>query len=116
IAIHIDQGGHWDKTEWFFDHLNATHVHYDIIAESFYPPWGHGTLDDLWNNMQHCAQKYPGKKFLVMETGYNPSHQRGNKDMLWPVTPEGRLQFMVDLVNTVRKAPNGMGVIYWAPE
>jgi len=116
IAIHIDQGGHWDKTEWFFDHLNAAHVHYDIIAESFYPPWRHGTLDDLWDNMRHCAKKYPGKKFLVMETGYNPSHEPDNKDMLWPVTSEGRLQYMVDLVNTVRKAPNGMGVIYWAPE
>jgi hypothetical protein len=23
---------------------------------------------------------------------------------------------MVNLVNTVRKAPNGLGVLYWAPE
>lgn len=116
VAIHIDQGGHWDNTEWFFDHLKAAHVHYDIIAESFYPPWGHGTLKDLWNNMQHCAQRYPGKQFLIMETGYNLSHVPNNRDMLWPNTPQGRLQFLVDLVNTVRKAPNGMGVVYWAPE
>jgi arabinogalactan endo-1,4-beta-galactosidase len=116
IAIHIDQGGHWDNTKWFFDHLNAAHIHFDIIAESFYPPWGHGTLDDLWMNMQYCAQRYPGKQFLVMETGYTPSHSSNNNDMLWPVTSEGRLQFMVDLVNTVRKTPNGLGVVYWAPE
>jgi arabinogalactan endo-1,4-beta-galactosidase len=115
IAIHIDQGGHWNNTEWFFDHLNAAHVRYDIIAESFYPPWGHGTLDDLWNNMNQCARKYH-KDFVVMETGYNPSHLPDNQDMLWPVTPQGRLQFMVDLVNTVRKAPYGLGVVYWAPE
>ena len=115
IAIHIDQGGHWNNTEWFFDHLNAAHVRYDIIAESFYPPWGHGTLDDLWYNMNRCARKYH-KDFLVMETGYNPSHLPDNQDMLWPVTPQGRLQFMVDLVNTVRKAPHGLGVVYWAPE
>ena len=38
------------------------------------------------------------------------------QDMLWPVTPQGRLQFMVDLVNTVKKAPNGLGVMDWAPE
>jgi arabinogalactan endo-1,4-beta-galactosidase len=35
---------------------------------------------------------------------------------LWPTTPEGQLQFMVDMVNTVRKGPNGAGVFYWAPE
>ncbi|MFY9747929.1 MAG: glycosyl hydrolase 53 family protein, partial [Acidobacteriaceae bacterium] len=115
IAIHIDKGGHWDTTEWFFDHLNAAHVPYDIIAESFYPPWGHGTLEELRNNMQECARRYH-KDFLVMETGYTPSHAPNNQDMLWPVTPQGRLQFMVDLVNTVRKAPNGLGVLYWAPE
>ena len=115
IAIHIDKGGHWDTTEWFFDRLNKAHVHYDIIAQSFYPPWGHGTLDDLWNNMNQCAQRYR-KDFIVMETGYLPSHVADKTDMMWPVTPQGRLQFMVDLVNTVKKAPHGLGVMYWAPE
>lgn len=115
IAIHIDQGGHSDTTEWFFDHITAAHVPYDIIAESFYPPWGHGTLDGVRNNMNQCAQRYR-KDFLIMETGYEPSHVANNNDMLWPVTPEGRLQFMVDLVNTVQKAPRGLGVLYWAPE
>jgi hypothetical protein len=31
--------------------------------------------------------------------------------MLWPETPEGRLQFMVDIVNTIKKAPRGLGVM-----
>ena len=115
ISIHIDKGGHWDTTEWYFDHLNAAHVHYDIIAQSFYPPWGHGTLDDLWNNMNQCAQRYH-KDFIVMETGYLPVRVANQSDMMWPVTPAGRLQFMVDLVNTVQKAPHGLGVMYWAPE
>jgi arabinogalactan endo-1,4-beta-galactosidase len=115
IAIHIDKGGHWDTTEWFFDHLNAAHVPYDIIAQSFYPPWGHGTLADLQNNMNQSAHKFH-KDFLVMETGYTPPRVANQADMLWPVTPQGRLQFMVDLVKTVKKAPGGLGVIYWAPE
>ncbi len=115
IAIHIDRGGDWATTQWFFDHLDAAHVHYDIIAESFYPPWRHGTLDDLWTNMQQSAKRFD-KDFLVAETGYGPSHYPDNPDMPWPVTPQGRLQFMVDLVNTVRKAPHGLGVMYWAPE
>lgn len=115
IAIHIDRGGDWATTKWFFDHLNAAHVPYDIIAESFYPPWRHGTLAQLQQNMQESARRYH-KDFLVAETGYGPSHARDNPDMLWPVTPQGRLQFMVDLVNTVRRAPRGLGVLYGAPE
>jgi arabinogalactan endo-1,4-beta-galactosidase len=114
IAIHIDKGGNWDTTEWFFDHITAAHVQYDIIAQSFYPPWGHGTLDDLWTNMKNCAKRYH-KDFLVAETGYGPPHGKNN-DMLWPITPQGRLQFMVDLVDAVKKAPRGIGVMYWAPE
>jgi arabinogalactan endo-1,4-beta-galactosidase len=115
IAIHIDQGANWRVTRWYFDHLTDAHVDYDIIAQSFYPPWHHGTLEGLWNNMNQCAQRYH-KDFAVVETGYGGSHVPNNPDMLWPVTPEGRLQYLVDLVNTVRKAPRGVAVMYWAPE
>ena len=31
-------------------------------------------------------------------------------------TPEGRLQYMADIVRTVKAAPRGLGVLYWAPE
>jgi arabinogalactan endo-1,4-beta-galactosidase len=115
IAVHIDKGGNWEVTRWFFDHINAAQVQYDIIAQSFYPPWRHGTLEDLWNNMNQCAQRYD-KDFAVVETGYERSHFENNEFMKWPVTPEGRLQFMADLVNTVRKAPRALAVMYWAPE
>jgi arabinogalactan endo-1,4-beta-galactosidase len=114
IAIHIDRGGDWATTQWLFDHLEAAHVDYDIIAQSFYPPWRHGTLQQLWDNMQACARRYH-KDFLVAETGYGRSQLPDNPDMLWPITPQGRLQFMVDLVNTVQQA-HGLGVMYWAPE
>ncbi|HXY69531.1 MAG TPA: glycosyl hydrolase 53 family protein [Gemmatimonadales bacterium] len=115
IAIHIDRGGDWPKTKWFFDHLEAAQVDYDIIAQSFYPEWRHGTLEQLWTNMDSCAARYH-KDFLVAETGYGSSHVTDNPDMLWPLTPEGRLQFMVDLVTTMRRAPRGIGAMYWAPE
>jgi arabinogalactan endo-1,4-beta-galactosidase len=115
IAIHIDRGGDWPKTRWFFDHLAAAQVDYDIIAQSFYPEWGHGTLEQLLQNMDSCAARYH-KDFLVAETGYGHSHVAVNPDMMWPLTPEGRLQFMVDLVTTMEKAPRGIGAMYWAPE
>jgi arabinogalactan endo-1,4-beta-galactosidase len=115
IAIHIDRGGDWATTKWFFDHLEAANVDYDIIAQSFYPEWRHGTLEQLWANMNACWERYH-KDFLVAETGYGRSHLADNPDMMWPLTPEGRLQFMVDLVNTVKKAPGGIGAMYWEPE
>lgn len=115
IAIHIDKGADWKTTRWFFDHLNAAHVDYDIIAQSFYPEWNHGTLEQLWDNMHRCAERYQ-KDFAVVETGYGRSHVPDNKSMLWPETPEGRLQYMVDIINTVRMAPRGVAVMYWAPE
>jgi arabinogalactan endo-1,4-beta-galactosidase len=115
IAIHIDKGANWTVTQWFFDHLNVAHVEYDIVAQSFYPPWHHGTLEQLWENMNECAKRYD-KDFAVVETGYGRSRVENNPDMKWPETPEGRLQFMADLVNTVKKAPRGVSVMYWAPE
>jgi arabinogalactan endo-1,4-beta-galactosidase len=116
IAIHIDKGGSWEVTKWFFDHLNDAKVDYDIIVQSFYPPWGHGTLEQLWENMNQCDQRY-NKDFAVVETGYGRSRTgETNAFMKWPQTPEGRLQFMADLVNTVTKAPRGLSVMYWAPE
>lgn len=115
IAIHIDKGANWAVTRWFFDHLDEAHVPYDIIAQSFYPEWGHGTLEQVRDNMDRCAERYH-RDFLVVETGYGRSHVKDNPCMLWPQTPEGRLQFMADIVNTVRRAPRGLGVMYWAPE
>ncbi len=115
IVIHIDQGGNWPVTKWFFDHLEAAGVDYDIIAESFYPEWHHGTLEGLRSNMIECANRY-NKEFLVAETGYDSSRVENNEDMLWPVTAQGRLQFIADLLQTVEHSPNGIGVLYWAPE
>jgi arabinogalactan endo-1,4-beta-galactosidase len=56
IAIHIDQGGHWDKTKWFFDHVEAAKVPYDIIAQSCYPQYGHATPEELLDNMVQCSR------------------------------------------------------------
>ncbi len=115
IAIHIDRGADWPVTRWFFDHLGAAHVDYDIIAQSFYPEWNHGTLEQLEDNMNRCAARYH-KDFLVVETGYGASHVPDNPSMRWPETPAGRLQFMADLIHTIEEAPRAIGAMYWAPE
>ena len=118
IVIHIDCGGDWPITKWYLDHLAAANVDYDIIGQSFYPNY-HGTPDLLQTNMIECMKAYH-KPFMVVETGYaktgGDALMTRRKYNLWPGTPQGQLQFMVDLVNTVKRAPGGMGVFYWAPE
>ena len=118
IVIHIDCGGDWPVTKWYFDHLTAANVDYDIIGQSFYPNY-HGTPDLLQQNIVACAKAYH-KPFIVAETGYaktgGDALMSQRKYNLWPGTPEGQLQYMADLVNTVKRAPGGMGVFYWAPE
>ena len=52
----------------------------------------------------------------MVETGYGRSRVANNEDMMWPQTPEGRLQYMADIINTMKKAPHGVSVMYWAPE
>jgi arabinogalactan endo-1,4-beta-galactosidase len=94
-------------------------VQYDIIGESMYPEWKHGTPEQVQDLMVNVA-KYFNKPFIIAETGYPQSGgdtiAAANPYYLWPGTPEGQLQFMADLINTVKRGPNGLGVFYWAPE
>jgi arabinogalactan endo-1,4-beta-galactosidase len=117
IVVHIDCGGDWPVTQWWFDHITDAKVDYDIIGQSFYPRY-HGTPALLQKNILESSRRYK-KPVMVVETGY--PHSGGdqvltqNKYNFWPGTEEGQLQFMVDLVNTVKRA-GGTGVFYWAPE
>jgi arabinogalactan endo-1,4-beta-galactosidase len=118
IVIHIDCGGDWPVTQWFFDHLARAHVDYDIIGQSFYPFY-HGTPVELRENLVQCERAY-NKPFMVAETGYTQSGgdavMKQRKYNLWPGTPQGQLQFLADVISTVKDVPGGMGVYYWAPE
>jgi arabinogalactan endo-1,4-beta-galactosidase len=117
IIMHIDCGGDWPVTKWWFDHLTAAKVDYDVIGQSFYPRW-HGTLTLLQQNLVETSRRYK-KPIMVVETGYPQSGgdqvMTGNKYNVWPGTQEGQLQFMADLINTVKRV-GGTGVFYWAPE
>ena len=117
IVMHIDCGGDWPVTQWWFDHITDAKVDYDIIGQSFYPRY-HGTPALLQKNILESSRRYK-KPVMVVETGYPQSGGdqvlTQNKYNFWPGTEQGQLQFMVDLVNTVKRA-GGTGVFYWAPE
>jgi len=120
IVVHIDCGGDWPVTKWYFDHLNEAHVDYDIIGQSYYPNW-HGTIENLRDNLRETINHYH-KDVMVVETAY-PSRvidlaPAARKNMTWPMTPEGQKQFLTDVIKTVKEAPegHGIGVNYWRPE
>jgi arabinogalactan endo-1,4-beta-galactosidase len=117
IVMHIDCGGDWLVTQWWFDHITDAKVDYDIIGQSFYPRY-HGNPTLLQKNILETSRRYR-KPVMVVEAGYPQSGGdqvlSQNKYKLWPGSQDGQLQFMVDLVNTVKRA-GGTGVFYWAPE
>ncbi len=118
IVIHIDCGGDWPATRWFFDHLAKAEVDFDLIGQSFYPYY-HGTPADLQENLNQTFRAYR-KAILVAETGYARSGgdalRAARRYNLWPGTPDGQLQFLADVIGTVQHAAGGAGVFYWAPE
>jgi arabinogalactan endo-1,4-beta-galactosidase len=119
IIIHIDCGGDWPVTKWYFDHLAKAGVDYDIIGQSYYPNW-HGTMENVRDNLRNTIERYH-KDVMIVETAY-PSRDvhpslAAAKNMVWPMTPAGQEQFLADLIKTVKAAPEGrgIGVIYWHP-
>ncbi|MFI5279948.1 MAG: arabinogalactan endo-beta-1,4-galactanase [Gemmatimonadales bacterium] len=122
IMLHYSQGGSAGGTQWFFDHMDAYGVPYDIIGVSYYP-WWHGTLADLTADLNATAQRY-GKDVMVVETSYPwraggwESMAPNQAAMTWPVSPAGQAAFLRDLVAAVKAVPGGRGagVVWWYPE
>lgn len=114
ILIHIDRGGDWAGTRWFFDNLRLQQVEFDLIGESYYPFW-HGTLDALRNCLTNAAARY-GKPVIVAETAFPWSNSTNIVGI--PATPEGQVQFVVELASLVKAVPggNGIGIIWWGTE
>jgi arabinogalactan endo-1,4-beta-galactosidase len=122
IMLHYSQGGSSGGTQWFFDHMAAYGVPYDLIGLSYYP-WWHGTLAELQANLRATALRY-GRDVTVVETSY-PWRAGGWEGMAtnlaamtWPVSPQGQAQFLRDLLDAVAAVPNGhgAGVVWWYPE
>ena len=122
IMLHYAQGGNSGGTQWFFDHMDANGVPYDMIGLSYYP-WWHGTLGQLQANVRATALRY-GRDIMVVETSY-PWRAGGWEGMVtnstamtWPASPTGQAQFLRDVLDAVAAVPDhrGAGVIWWYPE
>jgi arabinogalactan endo-1,4-beta-galactosidase len=122
IMLHYGQGGATAGTQWFFDHMAAYGVPYDLIGLSYYPIY-HGPLAALQGNLQATAARY-GKDIVVVETSYPwraggwESMVTAQSAMAWTISTVGQAQFVRDLVDAVAATPGGRGagVLWWYPE
>ena len=122
IMLHYSNGASVSGTQWFFDHVAAQGVEYDMIGLSWYVFW-HGPLSALRANLHATAERY-GKPIMVVETTYpwrddwTPGSGAQVGWNAWEQTPEGQAEFLRDLIDTVAEVPDdlGAGVLWWYPE
>ena len=123
IIVHIDRGGDWATTMWFFDNLNNQGVPYDIIGESYYPFY-QGSPASLSNCLNNAATRY-GKPIIVAETAFPytntfPTSWTNNGASLYgyPLTKAGQVSFIATVAQIVKGLPGqlGLGVFYWGTE
>lgn len=120
IIVHIDRGGDWAGTMWFFDNLNAQSVPFDIIGESYYP-FFQGSPESLSNCLNNAAARY-GKPIIVAEDGFpwtNTCPSAWTNSLYgFPPTPAGQVSFIAALARIVKGVPNqlGAGFFYWGAE
>jgi arabinogalactan endo-1,4-beta-galactosidase len=114
IIIHIDRGGDWGATQWYFDHLTQQQVDFDILGESYYPFW-HGSLGALSNCLNNAANRYH-KPVIIAETAF-PWKNSTNIFGI-PASPEGQTQYLATLAQILKSIPNhlGAGVVWWGSE
>ena len=122
IMLHYSQGASIGGTQWFFDHVEAQGVDYDMIGLSWYVFW-HGPLSALRANLHATAARY-GKPIVIVETTYpwrtdwTPGGTVQPGWTAWSRTPDGQAAFLRDLIDTVAEVPDdlGAGVLWWYPE
>ncbi|MBI4326875.1 MAG: glycosyl hydrolase 53 family protein [Chloroflexi bacterium] len=119
--VHIDRGGDWNGTQWFFDNLRAQQVEFDIIGESYYP-WWHGSLDDLRCCLTNAASRY-AKPVIVAETAFSWATNSWDGAPLPPVVGikpgvSGQVEFVIALAKIVKSVPGGLGlgICWWGTE
>lgn len=113
IIVHIDRGGDWSTTQWFFDNLGTQGVPFDIVGESYYPFW-HGPLSSLSNCLNNAGNRYH-KPVIVAETAF-PWTNSYWTTAINGISPSitGQVQYVVALAPIIRGVSGGQGVgLFW---
>ena len=130
IMIHAHSGADNAISRWFYDHIVAEGVDFDVIGLSYYPFWQQwgNNLTNLELNLNDLSVRY-GKDIVIAETASPWSLENFDgfpnivNDPLqvhpgYPASVEGQQQFLEKLITILKEIPNqrGKGFFYYSPE
>jgi arabinogalactan endo-1,4-beta-galactosidase len=127
VMVHTDRGGDNGGSRYFYDHILAQGVQFDVIGLSYYPFW-HGSLAALRSNLNDLSNRY-GKDLILAETAYpwtfNNGDQLGNligspsqlpDGGSFPATQSGQAAYFEQLRTVLAAVPAGRGAGFFAWE
>ena len=129
IMVHIDRGGDNGGSRYFYDHVLAKGVAFDVIGLSYYPFW-HGSLSALRGNLNDLSSRYR-KDLVVVETSYPWTLSDGDTEAnfistpsqlpdggAFPATRTGQAAYFEELRAVLAAVPSGRGAGFhdWSPE
>ncbi|HTS16378.1 MAG TPA: glycosyl hydrolase 53 family protein [Verrucomicrobiae bacterium] len=117
IVVHIDRGGDWAATEWYFDNLIKQDVPFDIIGQSYYPSL-HGSLEDLQTCLSNAVLRYD-KPVFVAETSFPWANSFSDRTIVgFTPSPAGQAEYIKAVGHIVEGLPggNGAGIFWWGSE
>lgn len=124
IMLHNAEAGNYGHQEWWYSHIIAEGVPFDIIGLSYYPYW-HGTLENLQSSLNALSARFD-KDIVLVEFAYPFTLE--NDDFLenivrdpamltagFPASPQGQRVMTRKIMNIVGEIPDGhgLGVFYW---
>ena len=117
-VLHVDDGSDQEMCLAFYDNCIERGVQFDVIGLSYYTTWC-GSLNDLSAAMFSLADRY-GKFICVVENSqpWCPGEYTFTGETeKYPCTILGQKQFLVDLMNRIKRVPDGLGIGYiaWEP-
>ncbi len=127
LILHLERSHDKAVYREFLSETAARGVDYDILGVSYYPYW-HGTMDQLFDNLNACRAF--GKDIMIVETGYGftfESYISGGGEarlvvdanrlsqlglqMKYPLSPEGQAGFVRELL--ARAKSSGLAAVFW---
>jgi arabinogalactan endo-1,4-beta-galactosidase len=119
IVIHIDRGDQKGVVRWFFDHLRAQQVEFDVIGLSYYPDKT-SKLSNLQASVDDAAERY-GCPILIAETAFPAIGREPGVEATIDgieVSTAGQAKFAQTLCVLLKKIPQdrGLGVSWWGAE
>lgn len=120
VLIHAATGGNLEESDTFYKNIIQRGVNFELIGLSYYP-WWHGTFVQLEENLAFLSENYQQDLVLVetayYSNGYYPEPAEWILDVQpFPPTEQGQYDFMVALLEILKKFPKMKAVYYWKPD